>query len=690
MVTVASGKVVGQFGFGITDGSDVGEDPDIVYASGTVTLTPNLTSAVVVEGTPNKMIMWMTPITFILDSQGYLCTPLPANPELPGTRGGRVPANDDPNIGVSEWNYTVSVRLTSQDGAWVGSMEPFQVFVPAGAGDGVVPTVDLANFSPLPVSSGDPVLIGQLVTSVANAVPKSDLIFNARDFGSTGTNSINDAIGVQAAADAAAAAGGGEVLIGPGGNYRFDTTVTVPSNVTVRGAQSLISITGARPAFTVAAGTENPMFSNLKFMGTLPVGDVSISANQVGIKAYAAWDNLITGLEIQGCTFDRISGTAIQMKHVSDFTIRLNKIRKHGYAAIGGHSVHDGLIEGNRILGTGKLPSYVANSYGIYCSTLEADGLVGTTQNPRSSDVMIRNNQVKNQVWSCLDTHVGERISFIGNNIIDCPASAINAVYISTTVGDPDAQLAPKDILIEGNTITYTSVTAAAGSGMNMAILLRGSISTDTPTTRERATGVIRGNIIRRYGEQDTSNSGAIFVASSLGVVVEGNSMHECRAIGVHMRDSLGGIITGNTFIDLWRSTGTATAVFLALTQDAAMDVTVTGNKFVRGYLSEALGLPVGAVVNNSGINGTNSPAITVMEGNNEWGTATFASTQTRCQVGTGRLRRMTGTAAPTTGTWLQGEQVVNGAPAAAGYLGWVCTTGGTPGVWKGYGLIQA
>jgi hypothetical protein len=47
------------------------------------------------------------------------------------------------------------------------------------------------------------------------------------------------------------------------------------------------------------------------------------------------------------------------------------------------------------------------------------------------------------------------------------------------------------------------------------------------------------------------------------------------------------------------------------------------------------------------------------------------------------------GTAAPTTGTWLRGDRVDNLNPSAGGYVGWVCTTGGTPGTWKGYGAIE-
>jgi hypothetical protein len=46
--------------------------------------------------------------------------------------------------------------------------------------------------------------------------------------------------------------------------------------------------------------------------------------------------------------------------------------------------------------------------------------------------------------------------------------------------------------------------------------------------------------------------------------------------------------------------------------------------------------------------------------------------------------------AAPTTGSWARGSVVWNSAPSPSGYVGWVCTTGGAPGTWKAFGVIQA
>jgi hypothetical protein len=47
-------------------------------------------------------------------------------------------------------------------------------------------------------------------------------------------------------------------------------------------------------------------------------------------------------------------------------------------------------------------------------------------------------------------------------------------------------------------------------------------------------------------------------------------------------------------------------------------------------------------------------------------------------------------TAAPTTGTWAQGDEVRNAAPVELGaagskyvLTGWICTAGGSPGTWR-------
>lgn len=47
------------------------------------------------------------------------------------------------------------------------------------------------------------------------------------------------------------------------------------------------------------------------------------------------------------------------------------------------------------------------------------------------------------------------------------------------------------------------------------------------------------------------------------------------------------------------------------------------------------------------------------------------------------------GSAAPTSGTYIQGDIVFNTGAAASGKVGWVCVTAGAPGTWKTFGVIS-
>ena len=53
-------------------------------------------------------------------------------------------------------------------------------------------------------------------------------------------------------------------------------------------------------------------------------------------------------------------------------------------------------------------------------------------------------------------------------------------------------------------------------------------------------------------------------------------------------------------------------------------------------------------------------------------------------------LWRDLGTAAPTSGAYLQGDIIYNSAPTAGGFIGFVCVTAGNPGTWKTFGAISA
>ena len=50
----------------------------------------------------------------------------------------------------------------------------------------------------------------------------------------------------------------------------------------------------------------------------------------------------------------------------------------------------------------------------------------------------------------------------------------------------------------------------------------------------------------------------------------------------------------------------------------------------------------------------------------------------------------LSGSSAPTSGSFVQGDMMLNSAPAAGGPMGWMCVAGGSPGTWKAMGSLAA
>ncbi|MGO9112596.1 MAG: hypothetical protein ACLP9L_25475 [Thermoguttaceae bacterium] len=65
------------------------------------------------------------------------------------------------------------------------------------------------------------------------------------------------------------------------------------------------------------------------------------------------------------------------------------------------------------------------------------------------------------------------------------------------------------------------------------------------------------------------------------------------------------------------------------------------------------------------------------------WGVSTIAALGAPLQYLTvGANHLAWGSAAPTTGTWAQGDLCWNTGATASGSPGWICTAAGTPGTW--------
>lgn len=115
---VGSGRIVGRYVVGVIDSpDDTDDEPELIPARGTITFTPSI-GYVPNSTTEIPMTIMKAPITGVLDSEGYLCTPdNTISPEGGLTRGVKLFATD---VGqVTGWTYSVKYSFTP-----VGTVSP--------------------------------------------------------------------------------------------------------------------------------------------------------------------------------------------------------------------------------------------------------------------------------------------------------------------------------------------------------------------------------------------------------------------------------------------------------------------------------------------------------------------------------------------------------------------------------------
>lgn len=144
---VSTGKVSGRFIVGVADGPDPDDEPDALPAQGRITFTasvpylPNPTAA------PAPATVLKVPIFAVLDDEGFLCTPDPADPSKAGARGIRLIATDDPDLSVQGWTWTVTYAFEVVNGVRP-DIQSHAMALPAGA------VVDLTTVVKVPSSTG--------------------------------------------------------------------------------------------------------------------------------------------------------------------------------------------------------------------------------------------------------------------------------------------------------------------------------------------------------------------------------------------------------------------------------------------------------------------------------------------------------------------------------------------------------
>lgn len=292
-----------------------------------------------------------------------------------------------------------------------------------------------------------------------------------------------------------------------------------------------------------------------------------------------------------------------------------------------------------------------------------------------------------NQFLYCRDEGNGETFSRIEND------STENFIQLGYGTGLLDDQsTAPANTLINLRTLKSTMelgpTVFASGPLHKLACWADGSSSINVPTVHCGA-----------YGD-------AFVYADTNLMTLNARYLDVGRAVGIFVDTSR----AKNLIVSRDVETGRGGRVYVACFDDSGTIITTAGS--VKGSVFNAFTYDSGSFGGSWGTGADSTGDIFVNV------TAAVKYVRVLCAAGTLSLRIRSfairapgvegaaswtgleildqadrfnvGTAAPTAGTWAKGRVVYDATPDASGFIGWVCTTAGTPGTWKTFGAISA
>lgn len=312
-------------------------------------------------------------------------------------------------------------------------------------------------------------------------------VFNVRAFGAKGDGIAVDTVAVQAALNAAVAAG--RVVYFPPGVYLCGT-LTHPSGVEMRGVQGR-SIIKARADLA----TTQPLVTN-------------------GGAAFVDADMILDGMTFDGSDLGKNSATQdrlvalLRYTKVVGLTARNCVFRDYGYILLSGRSCQNVLVECSEVRGAGYNGATANGGSAMWFN--QTDGSL-------CRNIRIMHCHVHDNEWH--GSHVGGIGIIIQGNVYE--NNKENHVFCTMLRGGANPALTTRDINIVGN--TFRNVTKKDISSHGLEIQTWG--------------GVIANNIIA------TCDHGGISLSRSRDVVISGNQIKQFGLIG----SVFGGIDIYNT-----------------------------------------------------------------------------------------------------------------------------------------------
>jgi len=521
----------------------------------------------------------------------------------------------------------------------------------------------------------------------------------AAPFNAVGNGIVDDTAAIQLAITTAVANQG--VVVFPTGTYKITDTLNITGTcaIVTDGASTSVIINQTvnyKDIFNITSS--NVSISDLRLVNLAIPGNTFISVYGSSVSAY------VSNVQIERCTFSytapSYSGNFIYLSFVDKVTIAGCTFGGGSYAAgsvgINALSIKNSLI--------------TRNTFSTYLSVgIQLSRVVGTSlaSYPACDNVVIVQNNFTQIASLCVAMLTVTNIYISGNTFRNTVGAnpASNSCYATIKA---TASLDPSSVPLPNYYITitenYIDNSSSAPGWIGSVYLSRtydsiisnnifaGNGLASQSTTATTGEGVI-GNLFLESTCSNVNVVGCTFIRPYFGGAVLGGLLFSPPF------DTNTAIIANNVFIDVYTPIGYSFRAS-GIVQLGTSTISVSGNVLRRGSLASSASIDINSYgFYNFGFSETfsGSGAFINMASNDftlaqvdpiktETGTAIviYYTEPTGDRVFKGF------SSAPSTGTWRRGDKVLVDNPSASGYIGYVCTTAGTPGTWKGYGTIQA